>query len=184
MLNCKAFRLCVAFGPLLLFVSVLTGQTIKVFPSTYVQFPGTIPGTWTQIGGNISFLVCQASQPPSIDSCYNQTLSNAVDVYTPAGVDSRVGVLTQPLQQQIGTAQANIKTLSDANDALTKRLNVLESKPNDQAQLIAALQQQIIEAQANLKALSDANDALTKRIANIEAKVGTHNQPRQRKWWQ
>jgi hypothetical protein len=44
------------------------------------------------------------------------------------GTDTKVNDLDARLRQQITMMQASIKTLSDANDALTKRVNDLETK--------------------------------------------------------
>jgi len=47
---------------------------------------------------------------------------------------SSIANLQQQLQQQIDILKANIKTLSDANDALTKRINDVEALPKKQTQ--------------------------------------------------
>ena len=63
--------------------------------------------------------------------------ANTFIVYTKSEVDGLVQPLSQDLsrdQQEISDLNAAIKTLSDANDALTKRLNDVEAKLNKQGQ--------------------------------------------------
>jgi len=66
-----------------------------------------------------------------------EAMTHTFLVYTTSEVDGMVQTLTQNLsrdQQEITTLKAEIKTLSDANDALTKRLNDVEEnfKKKDQ----------------------------------------------------
>jgi cell division protein FtsB len=55
-----------------------------------------------------------------------QAKANSILVYSTSKVDAFV----HQQQAQIDVLKDNIKTLSDANDALTKRINELEKKIN------------------------------------------------------
>ena len=63
--------------------------------------------------------------------------SHSFTVYTTSEVDGMIQALTnsdKALSDEVNLLKGNMKTLSDANDALTKRLNELEARANKPAQ--------------------------------------------------
>jgi len=120
------------FGLKMIVLFLALGMFVKCFATEQVVRMTTICGNGR---GCVAFTIAN-SYGPSVEDKANATNAHTFTVYTTAEIDGQI----QPLQKnqsdddaQIQVLKKDIKALSDANDALTKRLNALEAKLNDRS---------------------------------------------------
>jgi hypothetical protein len=113
-------------GAITLFVAITLLLTpgrgdarVQVYSPTVIPFPGLPGETWGHIG-NMTSDRCALTDGP----CMGVLRGSGVEVYEAREVDS----IVKDLQGKIGVLQTDVKTLSNANDALTKRLNDMETR--------------------------------------------------------